>query len=268
MFDIDIGENAFEHLELLTERSRAQVTLAILKQHIKPGMSVLDLGCGALGTFAIAAAKLGATRVVAVDQVRTDIAQAVARDNGIEFIEWVESKIEQLPDLGKFDVIVSFIWVDTPWENEQILNTYRDAIDRFSTSKSIVIPNRIELTTIALGITAETVNDRIQAAEQDTCISLTFLHDRIFSPMHRLSLQNRIEKEELSYPTVYKMPVIITKDGYLTGFKWISRLYFQDVVLRTATTISGAVHRHQVKVGDVVNTCIPDMRFNIDVTIT
>ncbi|MFN7034806.1 MAG: 50S ribosomal protein L11 methyltransferase [Bellilinea sp.] len=43
-----------------------QLCLALLEKHLKPGEAVMDIGCGS-GILSIAAVKLGASRVVAVD---------------------------------------------------------------------------------------------------------------------------------------------------------------------------------------------------------
>lgn len=80
-----------------------------LKKYLKPGMSVLDLGCGS-GILSILARKLGASYVLGVDNDK--IAVEVAQEN-VELNE-VDNVIIKESDLlknveGKFDLIVSNI---------------------------------------------------------------------------------------------------------------------------------------------------------------
>lgn len=58
---IDAG-HSFGH----GDHATTQLCLRALKRHVRPGMSVLDLGCGS-GVLALAARLLGATPVVGVD---------------------------------------------------------------------------------------------------------------------------------------------------------------------------------------------------------
>src|SRR3954470_5803628 len=76
---------------------------------IKPGMRVLDLGCGD-GTTALPAAKLGAD-VLGVDIARNlvDAGNERAAENGLTnctFQEGDASNLEQLPDKS-FDLVIS-----------------------------------------------------------------------------------------------------------------------------------------------------------------
>src|SRR5262249_4095603 len=76
------------------------------------GASVLDVGTGT-GVLALAAKKLGATRVVAVDNDPTSVqlAKEAAAENGIE---GVELSTKTLPKVtGTFDLVVANILANT-----------------------------------------------------------------------------------------------------------------------------------------------------------
>jgi ribosomal protein L11 methyltransferase len=62
-----------------------QLCLIFLEQYVKPGISVLDLGCGS-GVLAIAAAHLGAEQVLGLDTdpIAVDATNANAKINGVE----------------------------------------------------------------------------------------------------------------------------------------------------------------------------------------
>ncbi|MCX7653613.1 MAG: 50S ribosomal protein L11 methyltransferase [Fervidobacterium sp.] len=79
-----------------------------LKKYLKPGMDVLDLGCGS-GILGILAKKLGANRVLAVDNdpLAVNVAKENAEKNSVEIdvrLSDLFSKVD-----GKFDIIVSNI---------------------------------------------------------------------------------------------------------------------------------------------------------------
>lgn len=81
--------------------------LAALEQLVRPGASVLDLGCGS-GILAIAAAKLGAGRVVALD-VDPQAAKAAAANAAANAAD-VEVRTGSLVDASeRYDLIVANI---------------------------------------------------------------------------------------------------------------------------------------------------------------
>ncbi|HOS51582.1 MAG TPA: 50S ribosomal protein L11 methyltransferase [Fervidobacterium sp.] len=85
-----------------------KMSAAYLKKYLKPGMDVLDLGCGS-GILAILAKKLGANRVLAVDN--DPLAIEVATDNALRNDVDIEVRLSDLfSDVdGRYDIIVSNI---------------------------------------------------------------------------------------------------------------------------------------------------------------
>jgi 2-polyprenyl-3-methyl-5-hydroxy-6-metoxy-1,4-benzoquinol methylase len=97
-----------------TEVARPSSWFTWHAHRIRPGSRVLDLACGS-GRHALAAAALGA-RVVAVDRdaARLEIGQQEARTRGLE-LDWREVDLSaSWPELGKFDVVLVFNYLDRP----------------------------------------------------------------------------------------------------------------------------------------------------------
>ncbi len=86
--------------------------LSALEGLVKPGCSVLDLGCGS-GILSIAAAKLGASEVLAldIDATAAETAAANVRQNGVEAVVSVDEGTLPHESLrpGGYDVVVANI---------------------------------------------------------------------------------------------------------------------------------------------------------------
>lgn len=86
--------------------------LASLEELVKPGCSVLDLGCGS-GILSIAAAKLGASDVLAldIDATAAETAAANVRQNGVDALVTVDEATLPYESLrpGGYDVVVANI---------------------------------------------------------------------------------------------------------------------------------------------------------------
>lgn len=82
-----------------------QMCLMALEEHVRPGMSLLDLGTGS-GILAIAGAKLGASRVLALDTdpQAVEVARENVRRNGVMGqVIVMEGSLDQAD--GRFDVV-------------------------------------------------------------------------------------------------------------------------------------------------------------------
>ena len=87
---------------------------------LRPGVRVLDLACGE-GRHAIAAAELGATVLaVDIDAAAIERGRALATTRGVS-IEWREVDLTAAwPELGVFDVVLSFNYLDRARMNDVI----------------------------------------------------------------------------------------------------------------------------------------------------
>ncbi|MFA5675015.1 MAG: 50S ribosomal protein L11 methyltransferase [Christensenellales bacterium] len=91
-----------------------RMCLELLQKYIKRGDAVLDVGCGS-GILAIAAAKLGAGHVLALDydNVSVRVAMDNAETNGARVVEVRESDLLQRADTGPYNIIMANIIADT-----------------------------------------------------------------------------------------------------------------------------------------------------------
>ncbi len=107
---------------------------------------MLDIGSGS-GLWAIAAAKLGAARVVAIEQeaLLIGLIKALAIDNGVaDRIEVIEGEARQVQVDGKFDVVISETIGHVIFD-EQVVPIMIDARERFLKPGGVLIPGAVTL---------------------------------------------------------------------------------------------------------------------------
>jgi protein arginine N-methyltransferase 1 len=128
--------------KMIVDQARMDAYVHALRQAIRPGSVVVDLGCGP-GLFALVACELGARRVFAIEP--NDVIQAgreAAREHGfsdrIEFIQEFSTKIS-LPEQA--DVIVSDLRGVLPWFGHHV-DSIIDARTRFRAPEGVLIPAR------------------------------------------------------------------------------------------------------------------------------
>ena len=134
------------HETLLRDTERNSKFYDALKQRVTPGCAVLDIGAGT-GIWAIAAAKLGAGRVVAVDmdELLVGVTRMLADEHGVsDRVEAICASSFDL-QLGRdFDVVVSetigFLGYD-----ERIVEVMADARHRFLRDGGHIIPETVAL---------------------------------------------------------------------------------------------------------------------------
>ena len=132
------------HEQLLTDRVRNQTFYKALKRRVRKDTSVMDIGSGT-GVWAIAAAKLGASRVVAIekDEMLIPIIRKLVSRNGVsDRVEIVTGDSRQVKVHGKFDLIITET-VGNEAFDEGIVPIIIDAKKRFLKSTGFVIPEAL-----------------------------------------------------------------------------------------------------------------------------
>lgn len=138
------------HEPLLSDAARNRAFYAALKQHVLPGATVLDIGSGT-GLWAIAAARLGASKVVAIerDSLLIPIIRRLARENQVaDKIEIVESDSRQFKTSDRFDLIVSET-IGNEGFDEEIVPIMIDARKRLLKRGGVLIPRSLSIVAAA-----------------------------------------------------------------------------------------------------------------------
>lgn len=140
------GTAPLVHLSLLAHHPERLLALRLaMSRRIGPESTVLDAGCGALGTLAIMAAGLGARRVVGVDFGPLPMARRLAEENGVaDRVTFVESDLDDLDAaLGPFDVIVGMVYTNDPCQDLERLRLMGRLATRFAHPGTAFIPDRV-----------------------------------------------------------------------------------------------------------------------------
>jgi protein arginine N-methyltransferase 1 len=135
----------WQYGRMISDRVRTGAYEAALRERVKPGSIVLDIGTGT-GVLALFAARLGARRVYAVESDGViQIARAMARDNHcsdrIEFVQGFSTQVT-LPE--RVDVVVSDLHGVLPLFR-QCLPSIVDARRRHLAPGGVLIPERERL---------------------------------------------------------------------------------------------------------------------------
>ena len=127
---------------MIADRVRMEAFVRALRETVKPGSVVVDIGTGT-GVFALLACRFGARHVYAIEpadavQVAREMAAANGLADRIEFFQALSADVS-LPE--RADVIVSDIGGILPWFQKHI-PSIADARRRFLAPGGVLIPQR------------------------------------------------------------------------------------------------------------------------------
>jgi len=132
------------HETLLSDANRNRPLYRALKKTVTKYSSVLDIGSGT-GIWAVAAAKLGARRVVAIEEevLLIGVIKDLAKENGVaDRVEVIQGDSRRV-QLGKeFDIVISETVGHLVFD-ESIASIMIDARTRFLQSGGILIPETV-----------------------------------------------------------------------------------------------------------------------------
>ncbi|MEV6846857.1 class I SAM-dependent methyltransferase [Actinoplanes sp. NPDC051411] len=141
------GSAPLSHLSLLAHHPERLLALRLALARHAPGATVLDAGCGALGTLAIMAAKLGAARVVGVDGGPLPMARQLAEENGVgDRVTFLECDLDEADAaVGPFDVIIGMVYLNHPRLDLARQQLMARVAKRFAHATTVFVPDRVRL---------------------------------------------------------------------------------------------------------------------------
>lgn len=128
--------------QMLADAPRMDAYVSALRQAVRPGSVVLDLGSGP-GVFALLACKLGARRVYAIepDDVIQLAREAVSANGFADRIECIQGFSTEISLPQRADIIVSDLRGVLPWFQKHIPSII-DARKRLLAPGGVLIPRR------------------------------------------------------------------------------------------------------------------------------
>lgn len=135
-----------QHAVLLKDKIRMEAYDKAIKEAVKPGSIVLDIGCG-LGILSFLALKAGARHVhaVEIEPNTLAIAKLIAKHNGLDKkITFHKGLSLKLKLKEKADVVISEIFGNLCL-NENLLPVMIDAKTRFLQKDGVIIPKGVKM---------------------------------------------------------------------------------------------------------------------------
>jgi hypothetical protein len=154
-------EGAALHAFMLNDRGRTSAYLDAIREVVRPGDVVVDVGTGT-GILAMAAARAGASRVYAIEAGAIGkVAETLFEANGladrVTLVEGWSTKVE-LPE--RADVMISEIMGDEPF-GEHVLEATADAVKRLLEPRARMVPRRVSLFAVPVAIPARALGEHL-----------------------------------------------------------------------------------------------------------
>ncbi len=133
------------HIKMLNDRARTESFIAGIRQVVRPGDVVVEIGTGT-GVLAVAAARAGAKHVYAIEESSiAESAQAIFEANGvadrITLVRETSTEVD-LPERG--DLLVSEMIGNEPLA-ERLLEVTADAVKRLLKPGARLVPSKIRV---------------------------------------------------------------------------------------------------------------------------
>ena len=143
--------DVLSHHSMLFDRVRNQAYERAIHELITPDSVVMDLGSG-LGIHGLMAARAGARKVYLIDPSPAVLTAAeVARANGFEQVECIQSTVEQAQLNERVDLIIS-VFTGNFLLTEDLLPSLIFARDRFLAPDGKLLPDRAKMIVVPVSL--------------------------------------------------------------------------------------------------------------------
>lgn len=135
-----------QHKQLLGRWQRSLGLYKALETAMRPGITVLDAGCGT-GLSSLWALQLGAGRVIGADLEDVELAQSLAEENGYEdraqFLK-TDLRTVQVEDLGApCELMIAMLYENDPRQDEAQSRLVMDLKERLLAPDGDLLPDRV-----------------------------------------------------------------------------------------------------------------------------
>lgn len=245
------------HVAMLNDRARTHLFIDAVRQTVRPGDLVLDIGTGT-GVLAIAAARAGAKKVYAVEAgAMADVAQAVInRTEVADKIQIVRGWSTQIELPERADVLVSEIIGNDPF-GEKVLQVFADARQRLLQPEARIIPPRIKVFGLPALIPDAILQNRIlQQHDLDNWLSWYGID---FSPLDQLIADESnfflmVNNERAQQMQFFDKPLLLTEVDF-HSFKKLQIQYTAAAV--SEWPFNGLLMYFELHLGNTVLTTHP-----------
>lgn len=191
---------ASSHLAMLADHARTVAYREALATHA-PNRVVVDIGCGS-GVLSCFAARAGASQVYAIEETEIiEVAREIARRNGLaDRISFIRGNSAGVDLPVRADVICAELLSDEPLA-ERIVATLSDAVRRFGTPDSVLIPDQLEIRAVGLESRRFLEDEYLLDHKEIEARQLGAVHGLDFGPL--IDLYNdelRRKRQSLTYP--------------------------------------------------------------------
>src|SRR3989344_3324574 len=212
--DILSWDNDFHEL-MIRDHVRMVAYEIAIKEAVKPGMTVVDIGTGT-GILALWALEAGAKKVYGIDVNKNRIPQTLERISQAGYSDRFEifnglSYNVDLPE--SVDIVVSEILGNLA-DNEDMTPILADARKRFLKENAIMLPSRVQ--TYLTPISSEKAHAQVR---DKVCRGINSQY-KLDDLLEKLGVKNQFnfdgsDEPEYQVGTTYR----VTRDAVFTGFK-------------------------------------------------
>ena len=248
------------HVLMLNDRIRTSAFLAAIREVVRPGDVVVDIGTGT-GVLAIGAARAGAARVYAIESTAiADVAEDVFATSGVgDRITLVRGWSSEVVLPERADVLISETIGNDPM-NERLLEIARDARRRLLKPGARYIPGHVAVFGLPVTIPGDRLSRRV--ATPDVLERWRSWYDVDFTALARAAGRSghhsfEMRPSEAREWPVLSAPVLLAESDVASVETSVVPLRTLEARATTAGTLNGLLVYFEARLGSTVLSTHP-----------